>query len=393
MTEHEQILGELTYRLFFDESYAERFKLLGIDAADWPEDSDCRSLVEQYFAFKRTAGHRYAQNKLGMRVSSLERKSLPHDDPGLKYEYDRVNRDYFFYRMAMEILKDQKSAERCATRILEFTTRNIVAREFDETIESIANTFNEKVKGGGALIKIPGWEILSDEIGGFNSGRLIMILADTGFGKTTLALNLAINAKQLSPLIYFNMEMIDEDFAIRTLVARNKIEYAKPYKDGFDAFEHKQMGPGFIVTDGSDLSLDQIISLIRKYKKSLDIKFAFVDYDQKIIFPYERGMEEWRQIHAAMVRLEAVAKELGVCVIALAQTNKEGQISSSRRATFPASTVLSFYQDENGVFIEAVKNRFGKRNIKLKVGYDTKRASVVEQGIYQKQEKSLMNDK
>jgi len=380
-----ELTGELTFRLVLDDDMTNTLDLAGINVDDWIQETEITETAKKYFKLRKEVGHLYARNQLIDKINWIPRCDIPLEIDGLKYEYNLHRRNYFVLAQNAKIAKDPQNADKYASEILDFHAKTVSIKDLRDCVPGVLTGIEKKITEGKIITKIPGWEILSNQIGGFNEGRLIMVLADTGFGKTTLAINLAIAAHEIAKILYLNMEMIEEDFVTRVLVAKNHVQYAKLYSEGPLSLKVTDFRQGFLITDGTDLSMDQIVSAIKNKVRADKIKFAFVDYDQKIILQTDRNLEEWRALQRAMIKLESIAKAENICVVVLAQTNREGEISGSRRSTFPASTVLRFYEDKDGdTLIEAVKNRFGPQNAKIKVGYDTKSASISEHGISEK---------
>jgi predicted ATP-dependent serine protease len=172
-------------------------------------------------------------------------------------------------------------------------------------------------------------------------------------------------AKRLAARV---LEMPYDDFDKKNLFADAKWR-----------FERKKL----FISNGKDMSLEEICAVSRRYHKEHKIRFLFVDYDQKLVLKLAREEQEWRALQKAFVALESLAKELEIHVMVMAQVNREGLISGSQRAIFPASTVLSFHQDEGKPpLISTVKNRFGSNNTHLEVEYRKEMNVIREKQFY-----------
>lgn len=241
----------------------------------------------------------------------------------------------------------------------------------------------ELVKKQQAIVNIEDFRLLSEMIGGFNPGRLIMITGETGFGKTNLGLALAMSAAKKEHVAYINMEMDIFDIAKRLIVSGTNTTYYEYNKaPNIDAKVHdlaSSIRDRFQITNGRSMTLQSIEAWIRSMPET---KFVFIDYDQKIDLPLDKYIPEWKAIQKAMIKIEDLAKELNFCALMFAQVNRDGDISSSHRATFTAHTVLSFESnDEHGPIIKAKKNRHGKKNQALIVHYDEKTSRIKEDSI------------
>ncbi len=239
-----------------------------------------------------------------------------------------------------------------------------------------------KVKNKEAMIEVPGFERLSHLIGGFNPSRIGMFLAMTGFGKTNFALNLALRARLAMNVLYINMEMPYGDMINRCAVIGNNISF----KDYFGARFNKdevitmlQQNPGaFEMTNGRELSLDQITGFCRFKGRQKKLGLIIVDYDQKIALKYSKNEPEWKALQDAIKVLEEMAKDLGCYVMVLSQINRDGEISGSFRSAFSAHTVLKFERTDGDTFIKPLKNRHGTTQKSLRVKYCAESSHISE---------------
>jgi len=256
-------------------------------------------------------------------------------------------------------------------------------RDIQETIFDSFSKYKERALDRKLVRAIPDWPVLSNFIGGFNAGRLALCLAQTGFGKTNLALNLALSAHKKMNVWYFNMEMLTEDILERCWA----IFYSKPFSElrrncdiDIQQFANSfQFTKKLRMTSGRDKTLQEIQILSRAQSLKEDVGLIIIDYDQKIQFNLNSKIPEWKALQLAMIALEDLAKELNCFILVLAQSNPEGEISGSNRSRFSASSVWSFEDDEDlGPVIRFNKNRFGELNKVIKVNYERFCAKITE---------------
>lgn len=225
-----------------------------------------------------------------------------------------------------------------------------------------------KKQEGVALVSIPGWSCLSEAIGGFNPGRLTMITAGTGKGKTTLAINLALSALEVFPVVYINMELEFNDMVFKIMMAKGRFT-AKELRDlSFqeyqfnEALEKLNKGHDFFITDGTKWKPLQLSAEIRS-KAKLGVKLFIVDYDQKIEFDSKE--DEWRLIQRTIEFLEELAKQHSIHIIILSQGNDDGDPKASKRSIQSVSTLLHLRYDEKKFLLEARKNRWGEHGARV----------------------------
>ena len=264
-------------------------------------------------------------------------------------------------------------------------------KHITEILKEAKSEYVERKERGVEFVKIGEWPQLSAMIGGFGPSRVSMILAKTGFGKTNLGLTLAMGAARDHAALYLNMEMSLYDIAKRLTVQTLGVQYddfkrGNLFADVENILEYRKL----YISDGMDLSIGEVAAIAKYYSKKNQIRFLFVDYDQKLKLTTSRESPEWKQLQMAMVEMESIAKNLGLHVCVLAQANNDGEVSGSKRSTYPVSTVLKFDKDESGqAFIRAVKNRFGVHNACISVDYRPESSTVKEIGMYIPEVKKL----
>ena len=176
--------------------------------------------------------------------------------------------------------------------------------------------------------------------------------------------------------LYVNMEMMSDDMVKRILQASCGISsydfkngnYIKTVTQKMSNFNNASKN---YFTDGSSLSLSQISQMVSEIKRSQDLHFVIVDYDQKIQMGDYGIDQEWMYIKKAVEVLEEIAKREAVHVILFAQTNEDadGAPIASKRSIQPVSAVMHFTRENGNTIIKFNKNRFGPTDKKIKFIY------------------------
>lgn len=257
-----------------------------------------------------------------------------------------------------------------------------------DAIESFIKDNEEKLNSGNLIVSLSLFPILSEIIEGFNPGRITIITAPTGFGKSNLALNLFSSAiiDNINS-IFINMEMELNDIAKRFLQINCNMtskefsnhNYLQKVSSSSNIWMNKSANSFF--TDGRSMSIQDISNLISNKKAENDISLVFVDYDQKIEAKDES--EEWRFIQKAVQSLEEIAKREKVHIVLFSQANteKDGIPRSSVRAMQPASSVIYFHKEDDLFILDFIKNRFGPSNKKIVVNYYPEKSIIKESHI------------
>ena len=226
-------------------------------------------------------------------------------------------------------------------------------------------------------------------IGGFNPGRVSIVSAHTGFGKTNLALNLAIRAAKTMTVGIVNMEMIDTDIMDRLFAIESRKTHDQVAKGDVDwshmiDFFSNDIPKKMFFTDGKNLSINEIYSYAYRLKKDKNLSILFLDYDQKIDLHLDNRTPEWKALQLAVHAIESMAKELNIHVLMLSQASDEGTPSGSKRSMYPTSVVLWFTKDIKGekFILRPIKNRFGPTSMSIDLEYKPEMSLIYEKGLY-----------
>ena len=239
-------------------------------------------------------------------------------------------------------------------------------------------------------ITIGGFEKLSGAIGGFNPGRMGILMAETGFGKTNLGLSLALRANATMGVGYVNMEMSFKDICKRMGVLERGITYTEfhqkvrdeEWRRSFRETEHPMC-----ITDGKSAKPIEIKAWIRKKVREDRIQFVIVDYDQCLTLNTSYDTPEWKAMQDVLMDFDDFCKEVNIFLLVIAQINREGEIAASHRALYKAHSVMLFCNDDEfGPSIVIKKNRHGRKGAVITVQYDQENSKITEQELVFKRE-------
>lgn len=389
LPEVENFLSELTYFWLFDEVSRHSFENLCLKPTEWPQ---CRAKdVLLDFTRDNSKLSQSAVKKVFLQLnlwSPSSKRLVPKDQKDLAEAYHHYLTLQKKYDAGWAITQSPQNFEEIINSVNSIQKKSPGYFNCKDEIENTLLAIEEKVKAGTLSETIPGWEKLSDLIGGFNPGRASILLAQTGYGKTTFSLNLAIACARKARTMYVNMEMLKEDIMTRIIMSQTSTSFVelKTGRAPHISFTKEKMGDlDLIISEGKDKSIDEIRRDARRINHDNPVKYIFVDYDQKLILEHKKTQPEWMLMRDAVVSLEAMAKELNAYVMLMAQASDEdGKISSSKRALFPCSTVLFFHKQDGVDQIEVKKNRFGPLDKILTINYDRARAKIIEKEVIDK---------
>ena len=367
--------------------FADLFETLGIFPEQWPQVK-AKAVAQTYLELRERKGHDYAAYILADDAAGLAPwTAMPREPLALRNVYADEFKKFRLVTLAneMAICTDAEQIEFALSKYTDEDSKTIeVYNFFDESVNIIRNN-HAAVAAGTAIVELPDWPLLSNMIGGMNPGRVSLLVASTGFGKTNLALALARSAAKRAPTLFINMEMIAQDIGERILVGEARmplnslktgISDASKVEAAVLPFESRRLA----YTGGRALSANQIFSLARVEKKK-GMQFLFIDYDQKIQLQTSRETPEWKALQLVVEQIESLAKELGIWICLLSQSDDNGDPSASKRSKYPASSVLRFYESDGRPVIQAVKNRFGRHNAAVEIDYRPECAYAAEKCV------------
>jgi replicative DNA helicase len=371
----EAFTTNLAYCAILEEPIADIAAAAGIDWR-WPKTFAGDAVIE-FQDLVAKIGRERALVKMRSVIAMLEAQTqklseMPSDIESLRAAHKILTRYQRALDFANLVKTDPESFERHLSLIDDHAPSSSVRTTDMRGVVSAYSAALEKINRKEGIILIPGFEKISTITGGFNPGRVTFVLADTGFGKSNLSLNLAFAATQRMAVAYLNLELCYEDIAKRIATMRSKKTWADlnngriAVDEMHDATRHE-----IRISDGSELHVDSIIAWARAFKREHpSFGLLVIDYDQKIELTTGREAPEWRAMQIAVRALEDEAKRQGYHVILVAQLNREGDISSSHRAVFTAHTVLSFRLHENRPIVDnRIKHRHAKGPCGVNVQY------------------------
>ncbi|MGB9883424.1 MAG: replicative DNA helicase, partial [Microgenomates group bacterium] len=217
-------------------------------------------------------------------------------------------------------------------------------RDFVELKDILAESFErleEFMKKGTHLRGVAtGFKDLDNKLAGMQDSNLIILAARPGVGKTTFALNIALNAatRDKIPVGFFSLEMSKEELVDRLLVGAADIDAWRlktgrlsedDYKRLTEAMGQLSEAPIFI-DDTPGASILEMRTKARKLKVEKDIRLIIVDYLQLANAGryYESRVNE---VSAVSQGLKNLARELKVPVLAISQLSRAVEQRGSKK--------------------------------------------------------------
>lgn len=185
-----------------------------------------------------------------------------------------------------------------------------------------------------------GFSDIDELIVGLQAGELVVVAARPSMGKSAFASNLMHDlAKRGIGTLFVSLEMSKQELVERLLCAEGNINSHKMKSGtGFEEFEIDSLlqASGRLadlpirIDDLPGQKLRQICATARRAKRKHGIGFVIVDYLQLIEANESKDVRE-QEVASITKGLKALAKELGIPIVVLAQLNRSVEMREDKR--------------------------------------------------------------
>jgi replicative DNA helicase len=217
-------------------------------------------------------------------------------------------------------------------------------QDFIELKEVLAESFErleEFVKKGTHLRgTATGFADLDLKLAGMQNSNLLVLAARPALGKTTLALNIALNVatREKLPVGFFSLEMSKEELVDRLLVGQADIDAWRlktgklsddDYKKLTEAMGELSEAPIYI-DDTPGASILEMRTKARKLKVEKNVKLIIVDYLQ-LADAGRRFDNRVQEVSFVSQGLKNLARELRIPVLAISQLSRAVEQRGTRK--------------------------------------------------------------
>ena len=244
------------------------------------------------------------------------------------------------YDGKVEVAELLENAER---KVIE-VTRSQVSSDFMSGEEVFDNTIKhiEAIQEAGSRITgvKTDFEDLDRMTAGFQKGDLIIVAARSSMGKTTFALNVALNSAGRNPgsVAIFSIEQPAEQIAMRILSAKSNVPFWKLNTGILNDEDWSKINEAsqqlkkmsFYIDDSSGIKVSEIYAKCRKLAQEHDLFLVIVDYLQ-LVQATGKGETREREVADISRSLKAMARELNVPVIAVSQLSRSVEQRNDKR--------------------------------------------------------------
>ena len=263
-----------------------------------------------------------------------------------------------FYRRpeSMEKALEKRLFDRAGSKFADTKLDNLI--EHFETLTNRATEITDISSG---------FKDLDSVTGGFQNGNLIIIAGRPGMGKTSLAINIALNYAFIygKKVAILELEISAKNLISKMTSVLSRVEIEKIVKESFDSKEEQDIvseamnklkqAPIYIY-ETSLLTYTDIEAKIRKFKKEKGIDLLIIDYLQ-LMESENSSISNNQQFSRILQSLKILAEELNIPVIALSQIDKAVENRKNKRPTLAdlskfgrieqyADIIMLLYRDE-----------------------------------------------
>lgn len=207
---------------------------------------------------------------------------------------------------------------------------------------------------------------LDKKINGLNKSDLLLIAARPAMGKSSFALNIALNVakKYNQTVVFFSLEMSREQLAMRMISGESFVDSQKLMTGKLTDEEWNQLAMASASLSQTDIRLDDnpsitVAEMSAKCRRLDNLGLVLIDYLQLMTSSgYGRGGENRVTVVSEISRaLKIMAKDLNVPVICLSQLSRANESRQDKRPMLSdlresgaieqdADEVLFLYRDD-----------------------------------------------
>jgi replicative DNA helicase len=202
------------------------------------------------------------------------------------------------------------------------------------------NTISQKVGADREkyMAGTTGYGDLDRVITGLNKSDLLILAARPGMGKTSLALNIAVNYSRHNPskeVVIFSLEMSKEQLALRMLSSESHVDSRKLMTGDLDGADVANLADGVNSLTDLNMYLDDnagitVPQMKAKLRRLPSVGCVVIDYLQ-LMSSGKRVENRVNEISDITRQLKIMAKELDVPVITLSQLSRGVESRQDKR--------------------------------------------------------------
>jgi len=214
-------------------------------------------------------------------------------------------------------------------------TADVVKKDTRSAKDILWETFDsieERIRHGGDVPGVPtGFWRLDNMTAGLKPGQLIVVAGRPAMGKTSFALNVALNAAVQHGIgtVLFSLEMSEGELMERMLSCEGKIDSQKLRIGELDQTMHDKLAQAggliadapIFINDSAGMTPLEMKANLRRLMTNNDIGLVIVDYLQ-LMYSGSKVGSRVEEVGKISRDLKVLARDLEVPVIAISQLNR-----------------------------------------------------------------------
>ncbi len=236
-----------------------------------------------------------------------------------------------------------------------------------EVVMDALDRMEAAAKMGGKITGIPtGFKHLDYKTAGLQNSDFILVAARPSMGKTAFVLNIAqyVAVKNHTTTAIFSLEMSNVQLVNRLISMESKVDSKNIRTGNMSPSEWASVSEGasrvgmssLIIDDTPGISIAELRSKCRKYKRDNNLGLIIIDYIQ-LMSGGKKSESRQQEVSEISRALKGVARELNVPVIALSQLSRAVESRDNKRPMLSdlresgaieqdADVVMFIYRDE-----------------------------------------------
>lgn len=213
------------------------------------------------------------------------------------------------------------------------------ARLGDALCDVLADVDARRERGGNLAGLATGFRRFDEMAGGLEPGQLVIVAARPSVGKTVVGCNIAAHvAASGTPVAFFTLEMTRREIAARILAARSGVSVQAMRAGTSDRDDWNRMSDAtgasmawpMFIDDTPAVSVAYVRAKARRIRRAHGLGLVVIDY---LGLMRGTGDNRAQEVGSISRGLKALAKELQVPVISLAQLNRASEGRPNRHPT------------------------------------------------------------